>query len=451
MAVWSIVKFSELTTDQKLGADYYHIDKLNVFKRLNETGKYTINKIAKEKKYIAFPRDWKEKIKVYDLTDAIGGFLKGGEFSDSENCPQSAKKIANNGDFIISRLRSYLKEMAYIGENTGTILLSTEFIVLTKKGNESIAWLLPFFISEPIQKILKWSQEGSEHPRFSENIIFNLPIPRTIYNNRKLFIDIVENANKKFESSLSLLSTAESLLLSELGLDKLELPKTKWNIRNYSETEEVERMDGEYFLPKYYALLEQIKKFRTLKLGEIVSYKKGIEVGSNEYIEKGIPFYRVSDLSKEEIGGTDTKYISEELYEKLKNNYEPQQGEILFTKDATPGIAFYLSEKIKGIVSSGILRLKLKENVEPNYLSILLNSIAIEMQIKREGGGSIINHLRPKSAMNLIIPILDKKIQQEISDKVRESHSARKEAKKLLEEAKHKVEEMILEDDEKTV
>ena len=61
----------------------------------------------------------------------------------------------------------------------------------------------------------------------------------------------------------------------------------------------------------------------------------------------------------------------------------------------------------------------------------------------RDTGGSVIIHWRPEQIKNCLIPILPDSIQQRIADLVQRSHSARKEAKQLLKEAKRKVEEMI--------
>jgi len=47
--------------------------------------------------------------------------------------------------------------------------------------------------------------------------------------------------------------------------------------------------------------------------------KKGIEPGSEEYQDEGKLFIRVSSLSKYGIEERDQKYLSEELYQKLKN------------------------------------------------------------------------------------------------------------------------------------
>ncbi|MBU4299458.1 restriction endonuclease subunit S, partial [Patescibacteria group bacterium] len=119
-------------------------------------------------------------------------------------------------------------------------------------------------------------------------------------------------------------------------------------------------------------------------------------------------------------------------------------GEILLTKDATPGTAYVVKEPIEGIISSGILRLKPKnKEVENEYLVLCLNSIIGQMQAERDGGGSIITHWKPNQIKNVLIPIIPKPTQRKIAGLVQKSHQARKEAKELIEEAKLKVEELI--------
>lgn len=65
--------------------------------------------------------------------------------------------------------------------------------------------------------------------------------------------------------------------------------------------------------------------------------KKGIEPRAEAYQDEGNLFIRVSSLSKKGIEDKDQKYLSEELYQRLKKNHEPRIGDILLTKDATPG------------------------------------------------------------------------------------------------------------------
>jgi len=140
----------------------------------------------------------------------------------------------------------------------------------------------------------------------------------------------------------------------------------------------------------------------------------------------------------------DQKYISEELYNQLKEHYEPRLGDFLLTKDATPGIAYVVKEPIEGIIASGIVRLNINEKeIDKEYLALCINSIIGRLQIERDGGGSVITHWKPSQIKNLLIPLLPKPVQQKISSLVQQSHQARQKAKQLLEEAKQKVEKEI--------
>lgn len=149
-------------------------------------------------------------------------------------------------------------------------------------------------------------------------------------------------------------------------------------------------------------------------------------------------------MSKHGINDNDQKYLTEELYNKLKKDYEPKKEEILLTKDASPGIAYVLKNDIEGIVSGGVLRLKLRnKEIEDEYLALCLNSIVGQMQAERDAGGSVIIHWKPEQIKNVMIPILSKQIQQKISSLIRESFEKRVKAKELLAEAKRKVEDII--------
>ena len=167
-------------------------------------------------------------------------------------------------------------------------------------------------------------------------------------------------------------------------------------VKNFSDTESTGRIDAGYFQPKYNETVDAIKNYAGGwdTLGNLVTLKKCVEVGSKEYLETGIPFVRVSNLSPFEI--TQEKYISEELYAELME-HQPKQDEILLSKDATPGIAYYLSEVPKKMIpAGGILRLKSKtDKIGNEYLTLVLNSILTQEQINRDVGGSVILHWRP--------------------------------------------------------
>ncbi len=256
-----------------------------------------------------------------------------------------------------------------------------------------------------------------------------------------------ENINRQSDR---LYAQAETLLLSELGLADWQ-PEHRLTFEvDYLGTRRTSRIDADYFQPKYREIVDAIKGYPGGwdTLGNLTTITKGFEVGSGEYLDEGIPFVRVSNLSPFEI--TEEKYISEELYREIQE-LQPQQGEIFLSKDATPGIAHYLREQPqKMITSGGILRLKSKtDKVGNEYLTLVLNSLLTKEQVNRDVGGSVILHWRPDQVAGTMIPIAPKETQAQIQDKVTESAALRQESKRLLQCAKRAV-EMAIEEDEQT-
>lgn len=96
------------------------------------------------------------------------------------------------------------------------------------------------------------------------------------------------------------------------------------------------------------------------------------------------------------------------------------------------------------ITSGAILHLTITDDeFMPDYLTLVLNSIIVDMQAERDAGGSIIQHWKPSEIENVIIPKLSQEFQQEITNKVRESFALRDESKRLLNLAKTAVEMAI--------
>ena len=240
-----------------------------------------------------------------------------------------------------------------------------------------------------------------------------------------------------------LYSTAEQMLISELGIQNWK-PQYKLSfIKNFSDTQSAGRIDAEYFQPVFDEIVRAVKSAKSYTyLGDLVSIKKCAEPGSEAYQDSGVPFVRVSNLSKFGINNDNQQFISESLYESLKMN-QPMKGEILLSKDATPGIAYYLSDVPGKIIpSSGILRLTVKDagKTIPEYLTLVINSLIVQKQIERDVGGSVINHWLVDQVKNTIIPVLDKPVQKEISDRIAKSFLMHHQSRTLLEIAKHGVE-----------
>ena len=143
---------------------------------------------------------------VLDTSDAKEGVVICRKKAVSRTEIGSAKKRVDRGCVIVSRLRPYLRQVAFIDaqlpgwtENV-QLLCSSEFFVLRAVDDRPIGFLVPLLLSSPIQSILAASQEGGHHPRFSQSTLMNLPIPETYLERRDANSEKVEEAVAMFRS-----------------------------------------------------------------------------------------------------------------------------------------------------------------------------------------------------------------------------------------------------------
>jgi type I restriction enzyme, S subunit len=309
-------------------------------------------------------------------------------------------------------------------------------------------YLYAFLISKFGQHQILRSVRGGGQTGLILPDMRKLRITRFKSDFEKAIAGVVLSGHQKIIESKQVFTDTQTLLLSELGLLKWQPKHRLTFVKNYSDAQEGGRIDAEYFQPKYQEIIKAIKSYSGGwdTLGNLASLKKCVEVGSEEYLDEGIPFVRVSNLSPFEI--SEEKYISDNRYSEL-SQHQPKQGEILFSKDATPGIAHYLGEEPKKMIpSGGILRLKRKDGrVNDEYLTLVLNSVLTKEQVNRDVGGSVILHWRPDQVKATVIPILPENLQTQIQQKITESLNLRKQSKHLLECAKQAV-EIAIEQDE---
>lgn len=450
MAVMSVVKLSELEGAKRLDAEYYQPEYLKVKNQLlNTEFIYFKNLVADIIHPKEIKREYEEEKKDYLFLLAqnvrpLMLDLSERKYLSKEKIKLIVRNKLEKGDILFVRSGNVGDITVYFGKPE-KVVSSADLLVAKPKSTFKYPFYVGIFLNTKYGRnlLLRGVYSGLQ-PHIAPSYLNTIPIPLFPED----FIEKVENlffqAQELLFESETLYSQAKSLLLSELGLQDFKPEEELFYETSLSKTITAHRIDAEYFNPKYDEIIEKInEKIEMKPLSQfIISVKKGIEVGSEKYQDEGIPFIRVSNLSVNGFIDRDQKYISEEDYQLLKDKFEPKEGEILLTKDATPGIAYFIKEPIKGIISGGILRLKVKD-IDPEYLCLCINSVIGKSQIERDGGGSIITHWKPNQIKNLLIPILLTETQQKIAELVQKSHEARRKAKQLLEEAKKEVEEKI--------
>ena len=443
---YSIVNFSEFKADDfRIDAEYWHPDFIKNAYLVSPHQKMRdfVSPDIRNIKSTPINRDF-EYLRSSQISPRSFEYKTTRVQLDEE--PEQAYYLLEKGDVVVSTVMPDQNGVALI--ETDGVVGSSDLAVLRPNSIQP-EYLLAFCKTAYFVNCLIRANKRSLYPVVSIRDVLDTALFVPSDSFETLIVKAVKTSIFDIDRSKQIYSQAESLLLSELGLTDWR-PKSQLTfVKSFSDMQRAGRIDSDYFQPRYEKVVNAIRNYPggSDTLGNLVTFKQCVEVKRLADLEEGILFVRVSDLSPFEI--TEEKYISKELYDEIQE-HQPQKGEILFSKDGTPGIAYYFRKKPKRMIpSSGILRLKTDtDKVGREYLTLVMNSILTQEQVQRDvTGSSLIPRWRSDQVAATLIPFLPKEKQVEIEQRISESFSLRNGSKKLLEYAKEAIEIAIKQDE----
>jgi len=179
-----------------------------------------------------------------------------------------------------------------------------------------------------------------------------------------------------------------------------------------------DRIDAEYYKPEYLEVKEKLDKSKGIKfLGDIVNViMNGVEFRT--YSLSGKPYLRVSDIKEVFMDLSDVKYIPENI--EFSKNIELLGGDVLTSRSGTLGISA-IAPKAGSVISSHLIRISPKKEINSYYLVVFLNSRCGRLQILQKNNGAVVPEINQPSLKSLKIPIPPQSFQQKIEKMVKEA------------------------------
>ena len=448
-SAWSVIRSSELWEGLDIAGEHYHPSKLYALSALERVSAQKISDFFDNVRNIYDPSRTStlpQNARTFDLTDALGNHLKEGWPVSSVAEVGSNKKIAQPGDVIIARLRSYLREIAVVPHNTGiTYLLSTEFIVLRNKfDRHNGRFLLPYLLSDSIQTILQWSQDGSNHPRFADSLLMNLPLPKALIQNQGKLNSLVDKANQNFQRSRSLYFHAENLLLESLGLANLNEEKESTKLDDSltytvlaGEVFSTRRLDAEFYQQKFRHIMESISRSGKIlsDIAQLAKRKFQPQPGKTfQYIE-------ISDL--DQSGYADSSTIWGEDAPSRAQWIVNSDDVITSTVRPIRRLSALIEPEQHGFVCSSGFAVLQSTSIEPEVLLVYLRLAPISEILDLYTSASMYPAIATTDLLKLPVAIPPDAVRAKIVELIRESRNDRREFFRLLTEAKRYVESLI--------
>ena len=258
---------------------------------------------------------------------------------------------------------------------------------------------------------------------------------------QKEISDLFDESIEKQAQSKQLFHEADEILLKELGLLNYQVKHNLAFSTTKKEIGQSGRFDSEYFQPKYQEIVERIEK-----------YEGGWDLVKNQFRQN----ITLSKKNEEYFNYIEISDVNTSNGEIIPNRVEmkdiPANGKRrLFKNDLLiskvrpyRGAISFVDFEIPNLLGSGAFTvLQEKTDYKKEVLMIFLKSPFIKELLLRYNCGTSYPVIKDEDILNLKIPLIKQQIQKQIAGKIQESHWLRKESKRLLEEAKKKVEEEI--------
>lgn len=295
-----------------------------------------------------YPHDF---IRYFDITSVGSGVAVVNDEIQLSDAPSRAKRVVRNNDTILATVRPGNRSFYYFKTAFENSIASTGFAVLRPKADKTDPRFLYYLVSEPgFTAYLVAYEQGANYPAVNPDIIGGKPIEFPPLPTQRRIASILSAYDDLIENNLKRIKLLEEKLLIE-----------------------------------YTLLEEESKNQKELDFLDFVTFVKGIEPGSSNYLteksEGTIPFIRVGDLSKRES----EIFIEEEKSKGIICNSD----DVLVSMDGTIGIVKY---GIYGCYSSGIRKAVSNGVLNNAFIFCYLSSPKIQGVIYSHSKGSTIQH-----------------------------------------------------------
>jgi restriction endonuclease S subunit len=450
---YSIVNYKTVreNSDFRIDADYFRPDFLNSLELVNSRDNSVLSEISNVNggKRLPLGENFSDEGVPYIRAEDIkNGFV---QYEDS---PKISLKLhdflkryqTKKDDVLITIVGNSIGDVGLVKFNLEKCNLTENCAKVTNLKGVVPEFLFSFFLSKHGQIQIHREKVGTAQPKLALERIRKFKIPLFSSDLQGRFSKIINQAHNFIENSKSLYSQAEELLLTELGLTDWKPKHTLTFVKNFSDTQKAERIDAEYFQPKYEEIIEAVKKYKGGydELGNLVKIKDKNFTPKNNEQYKYIELANIS--SNGEINGY-TENLGNELPSRARRKV--QKGDLIVSsiEGSLESIALITEDWKNALCSTGFFVIN-SDKTNPETLLILLKTKIGQLQLKRGCKGTILTAIGKDELSKIILPIIDPKIQEEIKNKIVKMYETKKFSKFLLEIAKRGVEIAIEKDEE---
>lgn len=287
----------------------------------------------------------------------------------------------------------------------------------------------------------------SNQANFSPAKLGEIRIPRLQWDLQERIDRVIWDSFDCHNGSQMAYTQAQDLLLTELGLVDWHPKHSLTFSKKHSDTRHAERIDADYFQPKYAEIEGFIKSYS----GGWDSLSNLVQTHDSKINPKEEIKYSYIELANIGIHGEVTDcMIAEGRNLPSRARRQVALGDVIVSsiEGSIDRIALICKQFDHALCSTGFHVLKSK-SINPETLLVLMKSLIGQYQLRKGCAGSILSAISKNRLDSLYLPRIRDDIQVQIKQKIIESFNLRDRSKHLLECAKRSV-EIAIEQNEQT-
>jgi len=453
---YSVIKYKEAFktyNDYRLDADYYHVDFINLMKIITSKSVLTLDNnifYITDGEHGSPCWDNNTSIKYITAENIKPNYIEENDFKtiSIEQNERNKRSQLRENDILLYSVGVFAGYAALAEPHLFPANIPRSVAIIRLKNFDKLLpeYLCVFINSKYGKFQTKRLQAGNAQPMIALEKISKLTVVCLNIDFQKIIKKIYNKSYELRQYDKNLYQQATYILYKEFNLLNWVPKHNLWNIKRFSNVENANRLDAEYFQPKYDEILDKIK-----------TYSNGWDKIGNQFEQNKKNFLVDKDLEYKyiEIGSiniTNGEIIPETVLGKnlpANAKIDLQQNDILISKVRAYRGAVAIVEDTNYVGSSAFTVLHSKMNSKINketlYTYFKLKPI-LELTLKYNTGSSYPT-ITDEDVLNIPIPIFKYEIQNTIENNIKKAKKIQFQSKQLLEIAKRGVEIAIEENE----
>jgi len=302
------------------------------------------------------------------------------------NAPSRARRLAKNGDTVISTVRTYLKAIDLITQDKSKYIFSTGFAVLTPIEMITPQFLLHFVRSSPFTNQVDIFSKGMSYPAINSTdlgclSVFSPPLPEQTAI--AAFLDEktvkIDKAILQKEKLIALLKERKQIIIQNAvtkGLDpnaKMKDSGVEWI--------------GE--IPEGWSVIKLKNASNIIQTGPF-----GTQLHAHDYVISGIPLLNPKHMVNGHIYPEDECSVSTATLERL-SKYKLIKGDLILARRGELGRCAVINDREDGwLCGTGSIMVRLKTGVlNVEYLYQFISGQGVAETLSLSSVGSTMDNL----------------------------------------------------------